>query len=273
MGGINQIVILPSGTVSTNSDHVDHGTAVLGIVMAQDNAKGIVGLAPSVKATVAPVLTPAGTLALVAALTAVLTSPDIVAGSIVLIEQQDAQFRPVETDVLVRHAILELTRKGIVVVEAAGNGFTDLNTFSQPFFGTIFDPGSGAFFDSGAIMVAAATSVHPHTRIAASNHGKRIDCFAWGENILTASSLINPVTSQPYTVSFGNTSGASAIIAGVAIVLQNIRRSVIGDFLSPGQLRDLLRDPNRNTTPAAADIGGIGVMPDLKQLESAVRVA
>lgn len=275
--GVNRIQVLPSGTISSLTNHIVHGTGVLGIVMATDNTKGMLGLAPNVRASVAPVLTPAGTLAVAATLAAIGTTPDIEKGSVVLIEQQDAQHRPVETDLFVRHAILELTRKGVTVVEAAGNGFgngVNLDTFSDIFFGTIFDRNSGAFFDSGAVMVAAGTSQHPHARahfaVESSNFGNRIDCYAWGQNILTASSLLDPVSNQPYTSTFGGTSGASAIVAGVAVVLQNIRRSVIGDFLSPAQLRDLLRDRNLNTRPAAADEGLIGVMPNLALLEPAV---
>jgi hypothetical protein len=63
---------------------------------------------------------------------------------------------------------------------------------------------------------------------------------------------------------------ASAIVAGVVIVLQNIRRSVIGDFLTPLQVRDLLRDASKNTKPAAADVGRIGLMPNLLMLSQAV---
>jgi peptidoglycan hydrolase-like protein with peptidoglycan-binding domain len=276
--GVNRIPILPSGTFSAVSGDIDHGTAVLGIVMATDNTKGILGLAPNVQAAVAPIPLPAGTQAVSAALAVVGSAPDIGAGSVVLIPAQDGQNRPVETDLFTRHAILELTRKGITVVEAAGNGpgnGVNLDTFSDIFFGTIFDRNSGAFFDSGATMVAAGTSVHPHARahfpVESSNFGNRIDCFAWGENILTTSSLLDPVSNQPYTATFGGTSGASAIVGGVVVVLQNIRRSVIGDFLLPSQIRDLLRDRNLNTRPVTADDDLIRVMPNLATLEPAAR--
>jgi hypothetical protein len=44
------------------------------------------------------------------------------------------------------------------------------------------------FRDSGAIIVAAATSAAPHTRLVYSTFGQRIDCYAWGQNIRTCSS-------------------------------------------------------------------------------------
>ncbi|WP_431047044.1 S8 family serine peptidase [Streptomyces sp. P1-3] len=284
--GVNRVPILPSGRVSRDSELVNHGTNVLGVVMATDNQKGMLGLAPNVKASVAPVETPTGTDAVAVALTVIGTTPGIGAGSIVLLEQQEAQHhRPIETDLFIHLAIQELTRKGITVIEAAGNGFGDgvnLDTFvapGRPFdSGRIFDRNdtTGAFFDSGAVMVAAATSAHPHTRMVfpgnqRSNHGNRVDCYAWGENILTTSSLLNPASNQPYRTNFGGTSGASAIVAGVAVVLQNIRRAISGDFLTPAQLRALLSDRDLNTRPAAADDFRIGVMPNLATLEPAVR--
>ncbi|MFF4605046.1 S8 family serine peptidase [Streptomyces sp. NPDC001339] len=283
--GVNRVRILPSGRVAREPGLINHGTNVLGIVMATDNRKGMLGLAPNVRTSVAPVETPTGMDQVAVALAVIGTVPGIEPGSIVLLELQDVQNRPLETDLFIQLAIQELTRKGITVVEAAGNGFGDgvnLDTFVAP--GHLFDSGrifdrndtTGAFFDSGAVMVAAATSTHPHSRMRfpdnqSSNHGNRVDCYAWGQNILTTSSLLDPATNQPYRTNFGGTSGASAIIAGVAVVLQNIRRSVVGDFLTPAQLRALLSDRSLNTHSAAADDFRIGVMPDLARLEPAVR--
>ena len=262
---------LPTGTQTTNANFIDHGTAVLGIVMGQDNTIGIVGAVPAITAMVAPVLTPAGATEIAAVLGFLLTSADVPAGSIALIEQQDANSRPVETDLLIRFAILELTRKGVIVVEASGNGAFDLDTHTSVFFGDTLNPDSGSFFETGAIIVTGASSALPHARLNFTNHGKRIDCYAWGQNILTARRTPNPLAGNlPYTTNFGGSSGASAIVAGVACVLQNVRRSTIGDFLSPAQMRDLLRDATRNTAPTGADVGRIGLMPNLLNLLDAV---
>ena len=90
--------------------------------------------------------------------------------------------------------------------------------------GHIFDPASDVFRDSGAIMVGAATSLTPHERTNSSDHGARIDCYAWGENIDSATSYADGVTDN-YDSSFGGTSGASAIIAGAALAIQGIGHS------------------------------------------------
>jgi hypothetical protein len=139
---------------------------------------------PRPKRGLAPVLTPAGTVAVAATLGFILASAEVPAGSVVLIEQQDANLRPVETDLFVRHAILELTRKGVIVVEASGNAGTDLDNHNDIFFGQTLNPDSGAFFETGAIIVTGASSDVPHTRRPFTNLGKRIDCYAWGETSL-----------------------------------------------------------------------------------------
>lgn len=269
-GNVPPITVLPTGVLSADASFIDHGTAVLGIVLGRDNDLGVIGIAPKVHGLVAPVLDSVGSWAVGAALAELLISVEAPEGTIVLIEQQAEGLLPVEIDALVRSAILELTRKGLVVVEAAGNGSADLDTFSDPIFGDIFNPDSGSFFDSSANMVASASSAAPHKRLAHSNYGKRVDCHAWGENILTCSSEVNALIGGPYQTTFGGTSGASAIVAGAAVVLQNIRRSVFGEFLDPAAMRDLLRDTTRHTLPHAADVGRIGVMPDLVQLEAVV---
>jgi hypothetical protein len=67
---------------------------------------------------------------------------------------------------------------------------------------------------------------------------------------------LNPAAGDP---GFGGTSGASAIIAGAAIVLQGIARAR-GTELTPSRMRDLLSGPFNTSSPDP-----IGVMPDLEQ--------
>jgi hypothetical protein len=61
-----------------------------------------------------------------------------------------------------------------------------------------------------------------------TNYGNRVDCYAWGENILTAG--LHPKSSGMANnyltlTSLEGTSGAAAIIAGAAISLQGHDRS------------------------------------------------
>lgn len=286
-GGAIRIAVLPTGTPSSNINDLDHSTAVLGVVLATDNSRGIVGVAPQVQAFAASP-GPGGVFDFAASLDATLISiwldPNFGPGTVVLIEYMDLLGRPVETDLFVRSTIRELTRSGLTVVVPAGNGGHDLNVVDDG-QGRIFDRNSPAFFDSGAIMVSAANPGLNDRYVGVvhgpSCHGNRIDCFAWGDLIMTASAkAVVPGGLNGYTdgvsstsVLFGGTSGASAIIAGAAILLQSLHLKRHGSFLPSANLRGLLKDITFNTEPAPADIGRIGAMPDLQRLAQEIGIS
>jgi hypothetical protein len=129
----------------------------------------------------------------------------------------------------------------------------------------IFNPASADFRDSGAIIVTAATSTAPHTRLAYAPHGMRIDCYAWGQNINTLSSDSGGATNF-YTTGFGGTSGASPIITGAALAVQGRAENFLGFRFSPRQMRAILRDPATGTPPAAGETTLINVMPNLRNI-------
>jgi len=163
--------------------------------------------------------------------------------------------------------LIELaTKKGIIVIEPAGNGDTsgdpvgnNLDDFKNARENKVLDrtPGNAEFKDSGAIMVAAASDRNGHSKMKSTNFGNRIDCFAWGENVFTTN---NPAELPgPYLPDFNGTSSASAIIAGAAIVVQSIVEASGKPRLSPAQMRDIL---SQNGTSG----NRIGVMPNLKKI-------
>lgn len=244
-----------------------HSTECLGIVMAQDNNRGIIGLAPQVKAAIASSLRPALPDALLLAV------GFLGSGDVLLIEEQTVLGTPVETDAHIALLVRALTLLGIIVIEPAGNGSRNLDLELRADGpngtpnGTGFDRNAFNFFDSGAIVVGAR-NVDTRTRRPLSSFGNRVDGHAWGERIVTTSSI--PTLLGPYVglnplagdMGFGETSGASAIIAGAAIVLQGIARAK-GAPLTPARMRELLAAPfNTGTdTPDA-----IGVMPDLRAI-------
>lgn len=251
-----------------------HGTAVLGIVLAQDNQLGGVGIAPAVRARVVSQARTSDPDDFSTGDAITCATDAMRAGDILLLEAQtqvgNSNYLPVEVEYDVRAAIITATSKGIIVVEAAGNGGTDLDTYDDPIFGFILCRGHDDYIESGAIMVAAATSTHPHARFAQmpqpSNFGSRIDCYAWGENIDTAGGETpapqgNETTA--YTTSFGCTSGASAIVAGAAVALQGIVKAGGSQSWSPEHMRTALSNPNVNTSSANPAVDRIGVMPNL----------
>lgn len=125
------------------------------------------------------------------------------------------------------------------------------------------DPANPDFRDSGAIIVTAATSTAPHTRLAYGPHGRRIDCHAWGENINTLSSDAAGATTA-YGATFGGTSGASPIITGAALAVQGRAEVQLGVRFSPRQMRTILSDPATGTPPDATETTPISVMPNLR---------
>jgi hypothetical protein len=128
------------------------------------------------------------------------------------------------------------------------------------------------FLDSGAIMVGAAASgiaaaVPRGSRAGATNFGSRIDCYAWGEDVVTTGDGVYGTGTADYSLlpgAFGGTSAAGAIIAGAAACAQGIRKN-LGQSLSPATMRALLSDPQFSTAASSA-AERIGRMPDLLQI-------
>jgi serine protease len=160
------------------------------------------------------------------------------------------------------------------VVEAGGNGTNngsppamDMDAYLNPAGLAILnrDPANPDFRDSGAIIVSAATSLAPHARLAYGPHGRRIDCYAWAQNINTCSSDATGATNL-YTTSFGGTSGASPIVSGAALVVQGLSEAALGFRFSPRQMRGILSDFATGTAPDPAESTAIGVMPNLRAI-------
>jgi subtilisin family serine protease len=198
-----------------NQDYQSHGTSVLGEVLATDNTRGDVGIAPRARGRVVSEWRTSTTFSTAAA---ILSAAQVMShGDVLLIESQTSPANlPRETEALtfdaIRHAI---DTYGIVVIEAAGNGSTDLDAWTDSAGRYALDRSSKDFQDSGAILVGAGSSTAPHSRLFFSNFGSRIDCYAWGENIDTLSG--DSTTS--YTGGFNGTSGASPIVAGAAVLM------------------------------------------------------
>ena len=243
---------------------VDHGTACAGIVLASDNGVGTVGIVPNAALELITDDRGAGTSGTASAIA--IAAANLGSGDVLLIELASS-FRPgnnpdvfIEFDRAVQVAIALATRRGITVVEPAGNGGLDLDAF--PAFAHA-RPGSPTFFDSRAIVVGAAdmnfaTATWSRTF---SSFGSRVDCFAAG-SFIRAPSAAGTNTYQ----AFGGTSGASAIIAGAAASLQAMTRAATGTVLAPTDVRRLLGSASLGTLPNNPLGARIGSMPDLRQI-------
>jgi serine protease len=242
-----------------------HGTSVLGELCAVDNALGCVGIAPNVASVdVVSYWNSTRSNAILAAIA------NLQFGDLLLLEAQldpagGADWYPIEVLDAEFDTIRLATALGIVVVEAAGNGSNDLDAYTNPAGDQILNRGSADYRDSGAIVVGAASSAAPHTRMGFSNFGSRVDCYAWGQNVDTCSSNDAGSTTM-YTGTFNGTSSASPILTGAALVVQGVAEANLGYRFSPHQVRAILSDAANGTASNNPAVDRIGVMPDLRAI-------
>ena len=260
-----------------------HGTAVLGEVLAtQGNEKGVFGISKGVRAVQLVSHWDASQEAWGNVANAIRHAIDrLDAGDVLLLEVQRS-YLPTEVDPADRDAIRLAVAHGIIVIEAAGNGNTNLDRYVDELGQRVLARRHPQFRESGALMVAAARSAWPHNRLSGrmgvgSNHGSRIDCFAHGDRVVTAgygdvSGYLEPpgvgeqeAAERSYT-NFGGTSSAAPIVAGAALLVQGVRVRLAGTRLSPWEMRRLLSDPRIGTRQGRGVRGRIGVMPDLRRI-------
>ena len=245
-----------------------NGTAVLGEIAAADNSVGCVGITPEIGSVrcVSQYLSGGGVSTSQPILDAIAVMSF---GDVLLLEAQTNLYGYVGVPSEIEPAVFAATRLatalGIVVVEAAGNGGKDLDAVVNPAGEQIFNRASPDFLDSGAIMVGAATSTVPHSRVVTSCYGSRIDCYGWGENVNTLSSHDANTPTNLYTNDFARTSAASGIVAGAALAVQGLAQANLMHRLGPWQLRAILSDP-ANGTASQAPKDRIGVMPNLRAI-------
>jgi len=217
-----------------------HGTAVLGEVVGVDNGKGVVGIAPDVERVFTSSI--GGTSVANAIDTA---QRALRPGDVLLIELQSGgprgRWMPVEYWDDVYDAVHAATTRGVIVIEAAGNGGEDLD---HPEYRGRLDRTKR---DSGAIMVGAGGPPRDgfvdRKRLDFSNYGKRVDVQGWGRMVATLDygdlQECDDVADRHYTGRFSGTSSASPIVAGAAVLIQSTARAR-GFQLKPIEMRTLL---------------------------------
>lgn len=258
------ITVISGGSLAYHG----HGTAVLGEVVGVDNKIGVVGIAPRAKARV---VSQYRTVNYYSTAEAIISAASVMsAGDVMLLEAQtpigDGTFYlPVEVYPAEFDAIAAATRKGIIVIEAGGNGSADLDRTRNALGKLALNRKSSEFKDSGAIIVGAASSGHPHERLDFSNYGSRIDCFGWGQNVATTSDGWQSQDPTIYTRTFSGTSSASPIVAGAAVLVQSWAKQQ-GRIYSPKEMRALLCNQKINTRSKAPKVDRIGVLPNLKNI-------
>lgn len=246
------------------ADYRFHGASVLGILAAPDNGYGVTGGAPAAELVVYHPFPEPGEYDVAAAIVA--ATAELGPGDVILIEQQgyvDGWYCPVSVDPTVREAIAAAVEAGIVVVEPGGNGAADLDDpMWEGAFGRALDPGS--------ILVGGADEAGEWE---GSSYNGRVDLAAWYRGIVSTSAgdygaayadlwFPDGDGRQAYTQSFGGTSGASALVAAMAAVIQGVAMETRGGPLEPRELRALLVSTAWPEPEQATHIGGL---PDLRR--------
>lgn len=247
-----------------NASNKDHGVAVMGILVSDHARSEVKGGAPQAQ-TVAMSYARTMTEQLDRADVIRAAKRKLLPGDILLLEfgeEVDDDERgihivqaPAEGLPHMKGVIRECTEKGITVIEAAGNSGKNL------------DPLGLEVRHSGAVIVGSSFHDNGTHRWEAkalpSNYGSRVNCFAWGHDIRTLGQPPNGYQA------FGGTSGAAAIIASAAALLQSVARRhfrEIGhkrDYLVPEEMLTFLSDRDCGTWTEDHAHHPMGYMPSL----------
>ncbi|MDP1622124.1 MAG: S8 family peptidase [Bacteroidales bacterium] len=253
----------------------NHGTAVIGELVADNNGWGTTGICygSNLKTcgTYYGFPTPSWNVPGALAVAIASLSP----GDIILIEQQwdytgNAGYVPIEwwlnyspsvqTNNAVYAAIVNAVANGIHVVEAGGNGA--INTGAMTWYG-----------NSGAIIVGAGGAYTGGTypegnlqKLSFSSYGPRFDLQGWGENVVTTgySDLYSAQgVNYYYTSTFSGTSSASPIVTGALACAEGYYlANVSATPPTPATMRTWL--VTYGTAQVTPPTGNIGPRPNIK---------
>ncbi len=174
--------------------------------------------------------------------------------------------QPAESNQADFDAISSITANGYIVVNSAANGCVPMD---NALYGGIYDLNQR---DSGALIIGAIDPGGDPSCF--TNYGSRIDAHSWGSSVYSAGygDLFTGGGDdrQYYTSDFGGTSAACPIVSGAIAALQAVyKQRNGGDVLDPWELRTLLRTTG---TPQASQSGSkpISNQPDLEELLDAI---
>lgn len=260
-----------NGTPADPFNDTNHGTAVLGEMIADNNSFGVTGIAYGADIRLINQYTTSGQKRPEAIN---LARTNTVAGDVILLEQQtqgpnggcDSNTQvgcaPVEWVQAIYDAIKVATAADRYVVEAAGNGSQDLD--SAPYNNAPWKV-SGP---SGAFIIGAGGGDCQTTRkrLSFSNYGSIIFLQGWGGCVTTTGYGTASGSSQSndaYTTSFSGTSSASPIVAGAVALHSSVEQAANGQNVVtfPGGVAFILAF----TASAQVDSsdGQIGGLPNL----------
>jgi hypothetical protein len=269
----------------------NHGTAVIGAFSGDRNFHGITGICADARAMAVAFSMPSAQAIRIAA-------DKLRPGDIMLLEihrpgpRFNLQAQPDQRGYIAVEwwpddfaAIRYAVSRGIVVVEAAGNGGENLDDSLYSARPNGFPSNWRNPFDtqnpsSEAIVVGAGApppGIHgryygrDRCRLGFSNFGARVDAQAYGREVTTTGygDLQGGASRDEwYTDGFSGTSSASPIVVGALGCLQGILRAHNRTPLNSAAARQLLRTTGspQMDEPGLPKTQRIGNRPDLKQM-------
>jgi hypothetical protein len=292
------------GSGANSLDWRNHGTAVVGEIGADLNGFGCTGIAPDARVRAISVFGTTGGSAAAISQAADALAP----GDIILIE---LHFPGPRFDFLDRNdqlgyiaaewwpdnlaaIVYATTVRGVIVVEAAGNGAENLDDpiYDVPargFPASWKNPFRKSNPQSGAIIVGAgapppgthgtSTWGADRSRLDFSNYGARVDVQGWGREVTTTGygelSGAGASENRWYTDIFSGTSSASPIIVGALSCLQGALAAAGKPLLTPAAAQALVQSTGspQQAGPNGPATQRIGNRPDLRQAFPAAGLA
>jgi len=286
---------LAGGSPAGDVERRNHGTNVLGMLIGVHDARGVDGICPeaAVRAVSYQPEDRWGSARAIA-----YAAGELRPGDILLVEMQRPGPRADLDDEQSQDGYLPMSYwpddltamqyaagRGVIVVEAAGNGAEHLDDaiFAGP--GPGFRPQRPNPFardglDSGSILVGAGAPPGgrrgpDRSRLEFSNWGSALDAQGWGRDVATTGGVgPGADTARPgddedawYTAAFAGTSSAAPMVAGALACVQGVLRAAGREPLTPAQARTALRETG--SPQQAAEDGSlepIGSRPDISQL-------
>ncbi|RXR29412.1 T9SS type A sorting domain-containing protein [Flavobacterium piscinae] len=255
--------LAPGMTIAAEAlEYSQHGTAVVGIIIAGNDGYGMTGLAHEASEVILfPEWQEIGYNRINAVNQSIQNST---AGDVILYEMQEdgaaagfQDYVPAEYNNVIWDLTKAASDAGIVIVAAAGNGNQNLD-------GTLYTSYMNRG-NSGAIIVGGGLPNLTHNRISYSTYGSRVDVQGWSQNVFACGygtlTMINGDINQGY-INFSGTSSATPMVAACAIVLQSYYHDLTGNYLTGPQLRTILNEtgiPQGNPTA-----GNIGPFPNMQ---------
>lgn len=262
---------LVAGTPINDQSWRNHGTAVIGVMIAGDNGYGVTGICPGADIGMVSI----GSLSTAEAILAAIN--DLSEGDMILIELHapgphfNFDSRPDQLGYVCMEfwqanydAIQYAWAMGIVVCEAAGNGAENFDDFG--IYGSLFDT---TYRNSHAIIIGAGypwSSGINLQKHGFSNYGARVNLQGYGSGVYTTGygTLFNGGgdENQYYTATFNGTSSASPIVTGASTCLQGYYKANYGAVMTSDMIRDAL--VNTGTAQLGDTSLHIGPRPNLQ---------